>query len=79
MFKLQSPLEFPAYIEILLFMLVLVVVLLLLNFILVAAGQEETSLYKRYDSLSNLYIKLFSVILLITIVWIIVAAITAQL
>lgn len=76
MLPLKSPLEFSLYIEILLYMLILVAILFFTNLILVGAKLEETFIYKRFEAFVGLYVKLFSVILLLTIIWIILAAIT---
>ena len=55
-------------------MLSVLVLLLVINFILVFSNKTETRLYQRYDKLSTLFVKLFSLVLLFTMVWIIVAA-----
>lgn len=47
--------------------------MLVLNFIFVFAGKTEASNYHRFDALTSAYMKLFSVVLLFTMLWTIAA------
>lgn len=68
-----SPIEVGWYMKLMLAMLGLLALMLVINFIFVFAGKTEASNYHRFDALSSAYMKLFSVVLLFTMLWTITA------
>lgn len=68
-----SPTEVDWYMKLMVGMICLLGFMLVLNFIFVFAGKTEAGNYHRFDTLSSAYMKLFSILLLFTMLWAIVA------